>query len=108
MLSQPTAQALAAERPDGRPANLEGGGQPAGGAPAGPPDLFVTTDRGPAPRFSIGETVVVQAQPAGDGYLYCYYADSRGAVSRIFPNRFQPDAFVPASRQVEIPPGYQK
>jgi hypothetical protein len=29
-------------------------------------------------------------------------------VSRVFPNRFQPDTFVNANQQVEIPPGYEK
>jgi hypothetical protein len=38
-------------------------------------------------------------------HLYCYYQDGSGEISRIFPNRFQPDAFVPARTQVEVPPG---
>jgi hypothetical protein len=49
----------------------------------------------------------VRAQPRQDGFLYCYYQDAEGEVARIFPNRFQPDAFIAAGRQVEIPPGPQ-
>ncbi|HLN26047.1 MAG TPA: DUF4384 domain-containing protein [Patescibacteria group bacterium] len=74
-------------------------------APAAPPDLVLTSDRGPAPVYRVGEAVVVRAQSSIDGFLYCYYADAQGAVARIFPNRFQPDAFVAANRQIEIPPG---
>jgi hypothetical protein len=47
----------------------------------------------------------LRIQPTEDAYLYCYYQDGSGEISRIFPNRFQPDAFVPARTQVEVPPG---
>ncbi|HEY0185246.1 MAG TPA: DUF4384 domain-containing protein, partial [Rhodopila sp.] len=43
-------------------------------------------------------------QPVRDAYIYCYYQDSTGTVARIFPNRFQPDPFVHAGTQVEVPP----
>lgn len=76
-------------------------------APAAPPQLTLTTTRGPQPSLRVGEALVVQATPSADGFLYCYYADADGKVARIFPNRFQPDAFVEANRQVEIPPGPQ-
>jgi hypothetical protein len=38
-----------------------------------------------------------------DAYAYCFYADSDGRVSRVLPNRFQPDALVPAGRKITIP-----
>lgn len=79
----------------------------AAAAPAAPPDLALTSTRGPQPSLRAGEALVVQATPSTDGFLYCYYADAGGKVARIFPNRFQPDAFVEANRQVEIPPGPQ-
>jgi peptidoglycan hydrolase-like protein with peptidoglycan-binding domain/curli biogenesis system outer membrane secretion channel CsgG len=68
-------------------------------------DVFLNTDRGPLPQYKLGETLVVKAQPSVDAFLYCYYQDDDGSVSRVFPNRFQPDAFVPARTQVEVPPG---
>ena len=78
-------------------------------APAGAgPDLVLTSDRGPTPRYRAGEALVVRVQPTTDGFVYCYYKDAGGTVARIYPNRFQPDAFVEANRQVEIPPGVQK
>lgn len=71
-------------------------------------DLVLTSDRGPTPRYRAGEALVVRVQPTSDGFVYCYYKDAAGNVARIYPNRFQPDAFVEANRQIEIPPGVQK
>jgi hypothetical protein len=73
-------------------------------APATPPRLTLTTARGARPSFRVGDAMVLQARPVGDAYLYCYYQDGSGEVSRIFPNRFQPDALVAAGRSVEVPP----
>ncbi|RAI58812.1 peptidoglycan-binding protein [Roseicella frigidaeris] len=73
-------------------------------APATPPRLALTTARGAHPAFRVGDAMVLQARPVGDAYLYCYYQDSSGEVSRIFPNRFQPDALVAGGRAVEVPP----
>ena len=37
-----------------------------------------------------------------------YYQDASGTVARIFPNRFQPDPFLHAGVQIEIPPAGTK
>jgi hypothetical protein len=71
---------------------------------AEPPRLVLATARGPHPTYRAGETITLRVQPTQDAYVYCYYRDAAGTVSRIFPNRFQPDAFVPARRLVEVPP----
>jgi hypothetical protein len=73
--------------------------------PALPPDLLISTDHGPMPILRPGETVVVQVKTVTDKFIYCYYVDGSRQVTRIFPNRFQPDAFVPAGQKVQIPPG---
>lgn len=73
-------------------------------AAAAPPRLALTTARGTRPGYRIGDTTIVQARPTGDTYLYCYYQDGTGEVSRIYPNRFQPDTLVPGGRSVEVPP----
>ncbi|QQP90438.1 DUF4384 domain-containing protein [Skermanella sp. TT6] len=67
--------------------------------------LLVSSDHGPAPSIPAGETVVVRVETASDSFVYCYYTDGLGQVARLFPNRFQPDALVPAGRVVEVPPG---
>jgi hypothetical protein len=71
-------------------------------------DLMISTDHGPRPTMHSGETVVVRLETTADKFVYCYYMDGLGQVSRIFPNRFQSDAFVPAGEPVEIPPGPER
>jgi Domain of unknown function (DUF4384) len=68
------------------------------------PDITITSDRGRSPTVRSGDLVSARVRASGDAYIHCYYKDGSGAVSRIFPNRFQPYARVPAGRQVEIPP----
>ncbi|HLZ67046.1 MAG TPA: DUF4384 domain-containing protein [Aliidongia sp.] len=84
---------------------------PAPVADAAPPaqpasvEVAVTSDRGEHPTFQVNDLLVVQAQTNRDGFLYCYYQDADGSVARIFPNRFQPNAFVRGGAAVQIPPG---
>jgi hypothetical protein len=83
--------------------------EPAVAAPATAPlGLVVGSQRGPRPTYRIGETMVIAVQPTRDAYVYCYYQDAAGTVARIFPNRFQPDPFLQAGHQIEIPPAGQK
>jgi curli biogenesis system outer membrane secretion channel CsgG len=84
---------------------------PASSAPASlpvPPRVEITTNQGAHPSFRVNDTLVVEALTSQDGFLYCYYQDSGGAVARIFPNRFQPNAYVHGGSSVEIPPGSEK
>jgi hypothetical protein len=76
--------------------------------PAPTADLLISTDHGPRPTMRSGETVVVRLETTADKFVYCYYMDGFGQVSRIFPNRFQSDAFIPAGQAVEIPPGPER
>ena len=71
---------------------------------AAAPRAILGTSRGPRPTYRLGETMTVQVQPTADAFVYCYYQDATGQVARIFPNRFQPDAFVRGQRLVEVPP----
>ena len=80
---------------------------PPAAAPPEPLRLVVDSPRGPRPTYRIGETMVVAVQPAQDEYVYCFYQDASGTVARIFPNRFQPDPFLHAGAQIEIPPAGQ-
>ncbi len=68
------------------------------------PRLTLATARGSHPTYRAGETITLNLQPTQDAYTYCYYQDATGNVSRIFPNRFQPDALIPARRLVHVPP----
>jgi peptidoglycan hydrolase-like protein with peptidoglycan-binding domain len=70
-----------------------------------PVDIVVRTDQGEHPTFRVNDLLVVEAQTNRDGFLYCYYQDADGSVARIFPNRFQPNAFVRGGTAIQIPPG---
>jgi hypothetical protein len=72
--------------------------------PISPPRLELSTSQGARPVYRVGDSMMLRIQPTQDAYLYCYYQDGAGEISRIFPNRFQPDAFVPAQIQVQVPP----
>jgi len=101
-----------ARRPNPKPvvATAAGNTTPAAPPPSAPPELLrlvVSSPRGPKPTYRVGETMVVTVQPAQDEYVYCFYQDASGTVARIFPNRFQPDPFLHAGAQIEIPPAGQ-
>jgi curli biogenesis system outer membrane secretion channel CsgG len=81
---------------------------PAAAALPAPASVEISTSRGGHPSFRVNDTLVVEARTSRDAFLYCYYQDSTGAVARIFPNRFQPNAFVRGGSDIEIPPGAQK
>ncbi|MDI3305990.1 MAG: DUF4384 domain-containing protein [Acetobacteraceae bacterium] len=72
--------------------------------PAEAPRAILATARGGRPVYRVGESMVLRVQPTQDAYIYCYYQDASGEVSRIFPNRFQPDPFVRARSPIQIPP----
>jgi hypothetical protein len=81
---------------------------PAASPPPMPPRVEIRSSQGAHPSFRVNDTLVVEARTSQDGFLYCYYQDSGGAVARIFPNRFQPNAYVHGGSLVEIPPGSEK
>ena len=64
-------------------------------------DLLVSTTRESVPTVQSGEAVVVRLETVTNKFVYCYYIDGFGQVARIFPNRYQLDAFVPAGQPVQ-------
>jgi hypothetical protein len=68
------------------------------------PRLTLANARGAHPTYHAGESITLSLQPTQDAYTYCYYQDAGGSVSRIFPNRFQPDPLIPARRLIQVPP----
>jgi hypothetical protein len=67
--------------------------------------LTLTTPRGTAPIYQINEQLALSVQVSQDAYLYCYYQDGQQRISRVYPNRFQPHAYVRAQQGVTIPDG---
>ena len=72
---------------------------------AAKPLLTLTTPRGTAPVYALNERWSFSVQVSQDGYLFCYYRDAHQRVSRLYPNRFQPQAYVRAQQVVTIPAG---
>jgi len=54
----------------------------------------LTTPDGPSPALRVHDEIKAQLLTTADAYAYCYYADGSGTISRIFPNRFTPNALV--------------
>jgi hypothetical protein len=80
-------------RPEVIPASLE----------PNPLTLNLTTPLGQNGNFRLNDALVISASTSQDAYLYCYYGDATGAVARIFPNQYQPDAYITANQRVSIP-----
>ncbi len=53
--------------------------------------------------YQVGESVEFSVALSQDAYLYCYYRDGADVVARVFPNRFQTDAFVEVDKPLMIP-----
>ncbi|MCC2662909.1 MAG: peptidoglycan-binding protein [Geminicoccaceae bacterium] len=68
-----------------------------------PLTLTLATPNGAKPVYQVNQSLDVTAIASQDSYVYCYYQDGGGAVTRIFPNQFQPDAHVIAGRALGIP-----
>ena len=54
----------------------------------------LTTPDGPNPTLRAHDEIRALLLTTTDAFAYCYYADGNGTISRIFPNRFRPEALV--------------
>jgi peptidoglycan hydrolase-like protein with peptidoglycan-binding domain/curli biogenesis system outer membrane secretion channel CsgG len=68
-----------------------------------PLTLTLATPNGAHPVYQVNQSLDLTAIVSQDSYVYCYYQDGGGAVTRIFPNQFQPDAHVIAGRPLKVP-----
>ena len=76
---------------------------PAATATAVKPTLELSTPRGPQPRYQAQDTVALIATVSQPAYLYCFYRDAGGHISKIYPNRFQPQAQTQPSTPLVVP-----
>ena len=56
--------------------------------------LALSAGNGDNSTLRAGSNFELRLQPTADAYAYCFYQDGKGAISRIFPNRFQPNARI--------------
>lgn len=78
----------------------------AGAAPPQPATTLhvsLVAGKGSRPVLQLGERLETHLRVSADAYVYCFHMDSDGRISRVFPNRFQPDALVPAKLGVMLP-----
>lgn len=68
-----------------------------------PVGLTVLTEKGSNPVYERGEQLTLAVKLARNAFLYCYYQDAQGTIARIYPNRFQPDAYVAGGKGFVIP-----
>lgn len=66
-------------------------------------EFILTTDRGEEPVYKKGDVAVIRVGLGDSGFLNCFYQPGSGEIIRLYPNRFQSQAQVPARVQVSIP-----
>jgi hypothetical protein len=71
--------------------------------PASAPQVVLAGGQGSQLALRAKERLQVHLRVGTAAYAYCFYADCDGRVSRVFPNRFQPNALIPAGREIMIP-----
>jgi len=72
----------------------------------GPNPLFISSDRGKKPIYKIGEQLKLVVKASDTGYLFCfnsYYRGSKAVITRIFPNRYNPNALIHPHQILHIP-----
>jgi hypothetical protein len=57
----------------------------------------------PDGSYALNDEVVLTVTSAHDGYLYVYNADSTGAITLIYPNKYQQQNSITAAKPVTIP-----
>lgn len=56
--------------------------------------VSVISDRGASPTYQANSILNAKVDIGRNAFLYCYYQDAGGTIARLFPNRFQPNAYV--------------
>jgi hypothetical protein len=62
-----------------------------------PPELWLSTERGPRPVYTPGEVIGVTAMAGQDGWLYCISTRSDGTTVAVFPAGAAGGAGLPAA-----------
>ena len=65
--------------------------------------LGISTPRGSAPVFSVGELLQASVSSDTNANLYCFHQDSNGVVMRVLPNRFTSANRIGPGKKLSIP-----
>lgn len=66
-------------------------------------DLELRTTNKPSPNYRIGESLELSVRSTRDAFLYCFYVDVGGEVTKIFPSQFEAGAKVDSVVAQAIP-----
>jgi len=72
---------------------------------SGRASIRLATDRGAQPHYQPGDKLRLSLTTSANLRVRCYYRDGAGAIVKIYPNRFQPQAAIRANTRVAVPPG---
>jgi curli biogenesis system outer membrane secretion channel CsgG len=75
------------------------------GADSAPIVLNLSSDRGAAPTYKVGELLSLKMSLNRQGFAYCFYQDVGGSTARIFPNRFHRDSMLTGNLVIPMPTG---
>jgi peptidoglycan hydrolase-like protein with peptidoglycan-binding domain len=64
--------------------------------------IFITLPKADL-EYTVGESIYFNVVSDRTRYLYCYYQDSKGGITRIYPSVFQPRPVVEGGRSLLIP-----
>ncbi len=64
--------------------------------------LYVSTDRGSEPEFSIGDKLTLQIKANRDAAIYCFHNGADGTIG-LFPSRFSSGAWVEGYETLHLP-----
>jgi len=68
-----------------------------------PFSLYMSTDRGADPTYTVGETLTVRVKANRDAALYCFYTAGDGNTIALFPSQFSGGAWVPGHETLYLP-----
>lgn len=68
-----------------------------------PFSLYMSTDRGGAPTYTVGDALTVTVKANRDAALYCYYTSGDGETIALFPSQFSGGAWVQGHETLYLP-----
>ena len=66
-------------------------------------EIKLATVKGAEPVYRLNEKLEFFIKTNHDAYVYCYYRGGSGQISRVFPNEFIPNPYIPANTPLQLP-----
>ncbi len=68
-----------------------------------PFSLYMSTDRGADPTYTVGDTLTVKVKANRDAAIYCFYTAGDGNTIALFPSQFSGGAWVRGHETLYLP-----